>query len=106
MQHNTTPSSSTTIPTQAQTAAFDALAKILIVEDDVTNLEVLRGVLESVGYQLSVASNGCEALETIAQDPPDLILLDVIMPELDGFEVCRRVKASPQWGSVRMISRN
>ena len=81
----------------------DAPAMILIVDDDATNVAVLQGVLESAGYQVVIANNGHEAIELLAQHPIDLILLDVIMPELDGFEVCRRVKASPIWGHIPII---
>ena len=88
---------------QAQHPGFDPAAKILIVDDEATNVAVLRGVLESVGYRLIIATNGREALDAVRREVPDLILLDVIMPELDGFEVCRRIKTSPQWCDIPII---
>ena len=67
--------------------------RILIVDDTVENLQVLSSVLEQEGFQINVAQNGSEALEVAEKAHPDLILLDIIMPELDGFEVCKRLKA-------------
>jgi PAS domain S-box-containing protein len=78
-------------------------AKILIVDDEPTNIELLQGVLESTGYQILTASNGQQALDIIAHTPPDLLLLDLMMPEIDGFAVCRRVKSSPQWHFIPII---
>jgi CheY-like chemotaxis protein/anti-sigma regulatory factor (Ser/Thr protein kinase) len=88
---------------QPPTLQANATATILLVDDEMTNIAVLQGVLASAGYQILVASNGREALDAIAQHAPDLILLDVMMPEIDGFEVCRRVKASPQWSHIPII---
>ncbi|MGE3537454.1 MAG: response regulator [Candidatus Tectimicrobiota bacterium] len=78
-------------------------ATILIVDDDATNVALLESVLESAGYTLLSARNGVEALALLARNTPDLILLDLMMPELDGFEVCRRVKASPHWCDIPII---
>jgi PAS domain S-box-containing protein len=89
--------------TQARLPVVDTPAKILIVDDEATKVVVLRGVLESVGYHLTVATNGREALEAIEREAPDLILLDVNMPEPNGFEVCRRLKSAPQWSHIPII---
>jgi len=67
-------------------------SKILIVDDNPTNLRVLLQVLEAAGYSVLAATNGPRALTIAAQGTPDLILLDVMMPEMDGYEVCRRLK--------------
>jgi putative two-component system response regulator len=67
-------------------------ARILIVDDDPDVRETLIRVLRREGYQLLTATNGREALEVVARENPDLILLDVTMPELDGFEVCQQLK--------------
>ena len=88
---------------QPATLHTETLATILIVDDDATNVVVLQSVLETAGYHLVVAHNGREALDMLGCATPDLILLDLLMPELDGFEVCRRVKASPQWGDIPII---
>ena len=68
-------------------------ARILIVDDHEDNVEVIRARLEAGGYQIESAADGEEALERVRQSPPDLILLDVMMPRIDGMEVARRIKA-------------
>jgi PAS domain S-box-containing protein len=83
--------------------AVDTQANILIVDDETTKVVVLCGALEAVGYHLTIATNGREALEAIEREVPDLILLDVNMPELNGFEVCRRIKSAPQWSHIPII---
>jgi DNA-binding response OmpR family regulator/anti-sigma regulatory factor (Ser/Thr protein kinase) len=85
------------------TVQAHATATILLVDDEITNVAVLQGILASAGYRIVVARNGREALEAITQQAPDLILLDVMMPEIDGFEVCRQVKAAPQWCHIPII---
>ncbi len=89
--------------TSTQTAKTEAPATILVVDDEPTNVVVLESVLASAGYQLITASNGREALTSLAQGPPDLVLLDIVMPEIDGFEVCRQIKTSPQWCDIPVI---
>ncbi len=78
-------------------------ATILLVDDEPTNLEILQAILAPVGYRLIKTLHGAEALDLIAYDPPDIILLDLVMPGLDGFEVCRRIKSSTQWQSIPVI---
>ncbi|MFN8504843.1 HD domain-containing phosphohydrolase [Kouleothrix sp.] len=67
-------------------------AKILVVDDEPSIVDVLTRFLTREGYSVVTAANGREALERVQQEPPDLILLDVTMPELDGFSVCQRLK--------------
>jgi len=67
--------------------------KILIVDDDRINLRILAGILRSEKYSLIQVESGEAALEAYAENPPDLVLLDVMLPGLDGFEICRRLKA-------------
>ncbi len=62
--------------------------KILVVDDQPINVQLLRRKLEREGIQVQTAFSGQEALEQIGQDKPDLILLDVMMPDMDGIEVC------------------
>ena len=76
---------------------------ILLVDDNLSSLEVLRGVLVGQGYRLTSASSGPEALEMVTQVNPDLILLDAMMPEMDGFEVCRRIREQPGIAEVPVI---
>jgi len=66
--------------------------KILIVDDDATFVVFLRDILEAQGYQVHAARNGPEGLEKASQEKPDLIILDVMMPQMDGYKVCRRLK--------------
>lgn len=77
--------------------------RILIVDDTPSNIQTLAAVLKETGYQISVATNGRQALEVLARTHPDLILLDVMMPGMDGFETCRRIKESPDWRSIPVI---
>src|SRR5512139_3240011 len=77
--------------------------RILVVDDTPANLQALAGILKEKGYQISVATNGKQALDVLARVRPDLILLDVMMPEMDGFETCRRLKASEQWSQIPVI---
>jgi DNA-binding response OmpR family regulator len=68
---------------------------ILLVDDDPRNLRILEGILAPLDYDLRMAGDGSAALARVAADPPDLLLLDVMMPGLTGFEVCRRLKQDP-----------
>lgn len=68
-------------------------SRILIVDDVPANIQVLVSILREDGYQLSVATSGKQALELVERVRPDLLLLDVMMPDMDGYEVCRRLKA-------------
>lgn len=77
--------------------------RILIVEDTPANIQTLAAILKSRGYQISVATNGRQALEALDRVKPDLILLDVLMPEMDGFETCRRIKADERWRQIPVI---
>src|SRR5262245_57505157 len=85
------------------TAPSTPNSRILIVEDTPATIEVLTATLKEAGYQLSVATNGQQALDVVPRVRPDLILLDVMMPEVDGFETCRRLKASEQWRQIPVI---
>lgn len=67
--------------------------KVLIVDDDRVNIRILAGILQGEGFVLAEAESGERALETYATFQPDLVLLDVVMPGIDGFETCRRMKA-------------
>ena len=68
---------------------------VLVVDDLPQNVKLLDAVLSPRGYSVITASSGAEALEKIAASPPDLVLLDIVMPDIDGYEVCRRLRADP-----------
>jgi signal transduction histidine kinase len=76
---------------------------VLIVDDDPTAREALVATLEGEGYDLQLAKDGIQALRMLQQLQPDLILLDVMMPAMDGFEVCRRIRATPSHAEVPII---
>ncbi|MCF6172938.1 MAG: response regulator [Campylobacteraceae bacterium] len=76
---------------------------VMIVDDTKQNIDVLRRTLDQVGCQIAVALNGKIALELIAKLKPDLILLDIMMPEIDGYEVCRRLKKNPELQDIPVI---
>lgn len=84
-------------------SAPTSTSRILIVEDAPANIQALTATLKEKGYQISVATNGKQALEVLARVRPDLILLDVMMPEMDGFETCRRIKESPECHDIPII---
>ncbi|HJR64004.1 MAG TPA: diguanylate cyclase [Gemmatimonadaceae bacterium] len=77
--------------------------RILIVDDQEDNVEVLRARLESSGYRTLCATDGERALELVATSPPDLILLDVMMPQMDGYEVARRIKSDKNLPFIPII---
>ena len=77
--------------------------RILVVDDNPSNLGVLVDHLERQGYEVLVALGGMEALERVAYAQPDLILLDVMMPDIDGFETCRRLKARDDSAAIPVI---
>lgn len=78
-------------------------SRILVIEDALENIQALAGILKEQGYQISVATNGKQALAILDRVRPDLILLDVMMPEMDGFETCRRIKALEAWRETPVI---
>jgi len=79
------------------------MIKILIVEDSRTQAEYLRHILENEGYRVTLAENGVEALEETAGDRPSIILSDIIMPEMDGYELSRRIKQDPATAVIPVI---
>lgn len=87
-------------PEQGQTMTP---SNILIVDDNPQNAELLQAYLEPLSANLRVAVDGVEAIEQIKQNPPDIILLDIMMPRMSGFEVCRRVKGDPATRDIPVI---
>jgi two-component system, cell cycle response regulator len=76
---------------------------ILAVDDVALNLRILRAILEPIGYQVSFATSGKQALARIASAKPDIILLDLMMPDMDGLEVCRVIKTDPALAEIAII---
>ena len=80
-----------------------AKQKILIVEDEESLLKLESILLTSKGYDVRGVSNGQQALDAVEEDHPDLILLDIMLPEIDGFEVCQRIKDNPDTKDIPII---
>jgi len=76
---------------------------VLVVDDVLENLQVVSGILHSNDIDVSAATSGEQALRAVEYDPPDLILLDISMPDMDGYEVCRRIKELPESKNVPVI---
>ena len=76
---------------------------ILIVDDEAYIVTSLEYVMKNAGFEVGVAYDGEEALVKVAEMVPDLVILDVMMPKLDGFQVCEKIRANPLWNSVRII---
>jgi CheY-like chemotaxis protein len=76
---------------------------ILVVDDEEEIRRVMRLTLTIAGYDVREAENGEKALESLRRNPPDLILLDVLMPGMDGFEVCRIVRADPATADIPIL---
>ncbi len=84
-------------------SASPSPARVLVVDDISGNVNLLRSLLEREGYQVASSSSGADALEAVATVQPDLVLLDVMMPGIDGFETCRRLKAIPRMRLVPVV---
>ena len=76
---------------------------VLLVDDEPRNVRLLEGMLYAEPYELLAAHSGAQALETMAQTPPDLVLLDVMMPGMSGFEVCKRIKSDPAYRMIPVV---
>jgi DNA-binding response OmpR family regulator len=76
---------------------------ILIVDDEAYIVTSLEYVMQSAGFEVAVAYDGEEALEKVAETVPDLVILDLMMPKLDGFEVCEKIRQNPLWKDIRII---
>src|SRR5579859_1926444 len=81
----------------------EPVPRILIVDDLPENLDILHGLLEPEGYAIDLAHDGLEAVEAALAKPPDLILMDVSMPRMTGFEACRKLKADERTQLVPIL---
>ena len=78
-------------------------SKILIADDNQANVELLDAYLSGRDYEIETAENGAETLEKVKSFAPDLILLDIMMPKLSGFEVCEKLKADPKTEGIMIL---
>jgi len=78
-------------------------ARILIVDDTVDNIKLLSDLLEPEGYEVRSSASGEEALAVLAREPYDLVLLDVVMPEMDGYDVCRRIRQDTRFAALPVV---
>ncbi len=79
-------------------------ATVLLAEDDVRNIFALSSMLESLGVTLQIARNGREALDRLAKHAVDLVLMDIMMPEMDGITAMRQIRANHQWQDLPVIA--
>ena len=77
--------------------------KILIIDDDIDTLKLVGLVLQKQGYQSTAANSGHQGLLEMSKEPPDLIVLDVMMPEMDGYEVARRLREDPEMSKIPIL---
>jgi len=77
--------------------------KVLLVDDTETVLLFEKTLLRGTGHELRTANNGRKALDAVAADPPDLILMDIMMPEMDGIEACRHLKEDPSTNTIPVV---
>jgi len=87
----------------SETKGGGIAGKILLVDDEPSNRFLMRDILENSGYQITEAENGRAALDAANAEPPDTVLLDVMMPEMDGFEACRRLKGNEQTQHIPVL---
>lgn len=79
------------------------MARILVADDDDNTLETLKAILESAGHKVELARDGQVALNAAIQAPPDLLLLDIMMPEIHGFSVCHKIKSEPALKGIKIL---
>ena len=77
--------------------------QILVIDDEISIVEVLRMFLQEEGYEVEIALNGEEGLAALAKVQPDIVLCDIMMPVLDGEEVCRRMQADARYQSIPIV---
>ena len=77
--------------------------RVLVVDDEPNIVMSLRFLMEREGFAVEVAPTGKAAVEALGRAPADLVLLDVMIPELDGFEVCQRIRANPAWAATQIM---
>src|SRR5260370_39890348 len=79
------------------------IGSLLVVDDQESNIQVIAAALGKLGFEILPATGGAQAFQRLASRRPDLILLDLLMPEMDGFEVCRRIRENTEWAQIPII---
>lgn len=79
------------------------MSTVLLVEDSATQREMISGFLKERGLKVTIARDGIEALEKVEANRPDLVLLDIVMPRMNGFEFCRRLKSNPKTNQIPVV---
>ncbi len=79
------------------------MSTVLLVEDSATQREMISDFLKEKGLKVTIARDGIEALEKVAANRPDLVLLDIVMPRMNGFEFCRRLKSNPKTNQIPVV---
>src|SRR5262249_58795459 len=93
----------TSQPDATNSESFLPQSTVLIVDDNPQNVELLQAFLESLPVKIVTASDGVEALDRVAEHKPDLILLDIMMPRMSGFQVCRKLKADAKTRDIQVL---
>lgn len=100
---NGAPANTTPAPSPAQDPTSLAGSSILVVDDHEQNLELLSAYLDDLGAEIRQARDGVEAVQAVAERKPDLILLDVMMPRMSGFQVCGKLKSDPATKDIPIV---
>ncbi|MDJ0727516.1 MAG: response regulator [Prochloraceae cyanobacterium] len=79
------------------------MSKVLVVEDSLAQRQMITELLQESGLNVKVACDGFEALKHIEEDSPDIVVLDIVMPKMNGYEVCRRLKTDPKTKDVPVV---
>lgn len=97
--HGPTPPADPASPGATETSQ----ASVLVVDDNEQNLELIQAYLEELGCPIRIARDGVEALQSIEEQEPDIILLDIMMPRMSGFQACARIKSNPQTRDIPVV---
>ncbi|MBV8886899.1 MAG: response regulator [Chroococcidiopsidaceae cyanobacterium CP_BM_RX_35] len=79
------------------------MSTILVVEDSPTQREIISDILKGTGLTVAVANDGVEAMERIQLSCPDIVVMDIVMPKMNGYELCRRLKTNPETKNVMVV---
>jgi CheY-like chemotaxis protein len=103
VSHVATPLAMVTIMTIGDNVSGDSPGLVLVVDDEPGIVEFLRYALEDNGYRVNAAHDGCQALESLRSETPDFVLTDLMMPRLDGWELCRRLRSGDDTANTPII---